>query len=100
MTTDAIAPRTSQLPIDGLHTTYALDRVAGRFARLEDECPKPHADDKPVDLSGTFVAADQPGEVEVRVSTSGLFTRPSIQDSGNSSSPVRSGDQIGTPELL
>lgn len=108
----------------GLHTTYALDRVAGRYARLEDERSKPHtvfplADDKPVDLyrlrqkyfllsflldaqygSGTFVAADQPGEIEVRVSTSGLLIRPSIQDSGNSSSPVRSGVQIGTPDLF
>jgi hypothetical protein len=49
--------------------------------------------------SGTFVAADQLGEIEVRVATSGLLIRPSTQDSGNSSRPVRSGDQNGTPEL-
>ena len=85
----------------GLHTAYELDRVAGRYTRLEDERSKPHtvfslSQEKPVDLfrlrqkyfllsplldaqygSGTFVAADKPGEIEVRVSTSGLLIRPS-----------------------
>jgi hypothetical protein len=85
----------------GLHTFYELDRVAGRYTRLEDERSKPHtvfslAQDKPVDLfrlrqkyfllsplldaqygSGTFVAVDKAKEIEVRVSTSGLLIRPS-----------------------
>jgi hypothetical protein len=83
----------------GLHTAYELDRVAGRYSRLEDEKAKPRtvfplSQDKPVDLfqlrqkygwlnplldaeygSGTFVAADKPVELEVRVSTSGLLIR-------------------------
>jgi hypothetical protein len=83
----------------GLHTAYELDRVAGRYTRLEDERSKPHtvfplSQDRPVDLfrlrqkyvllsplldaeygSGTFVAAEKPGEIEVRVSTSGLLIR-------------------------
>jgi hypothetical protein len=85
----------------GLHTSYELDRVAGRYTRLEDERSKPHtvfslSQDKPVDLfrlrqqyfllsplldaqygSGTFVAVDKAKEIEVRVSTSGLLIRPS-----------------------
>jgi hypothetical protein len=85
----------------GLHTAYELDRVAGRYTRLEDERDKPHtvfslSQDKPVDLfrlrqkyfllsplldaqygSGTFVAVDKAREIEVRVSTSGLLIRPS-----------------------
>jgi len=85
----------------GLHTAYELDRVAGRYTRLEDERSKPHtvfslSREKPVDLfhlrqkyfllsplldaqygSGTFVAADNPVEIEIRVSTSGLLIRPS-----------------------
>ena len=91
--------------IFGLHTTYALDRVSGRYAGLEDERSKPHtvfplSAAKPVDLfrlrrkylllsplldaeygSGTFVAAKEPAEIEVRVSISGLLIRPSIQNS-------------------
>ena len=87
--------------IFGLHTAYELDRVAGRYTQPEDERSKPHtvfslSQDKPIDLfrlrqkyfllsplldaqygSGTFVAADKPGEIEVRVSTSGLLIRPS-----------------------
>ncbi len=83
----------------GLHTAYELDRVAGRYSRLEDEKSKPRtvfplSQDKPVDLfhlrqkyawlkplldaqygSGTFVAVDRPVELEVRVSTSGLLIR-------------------------
>ncbi len=85
----------------GLHTSYELDRVAGRYTRLEDERSNPHtvfslSQDKPVDLfrlrqkyfllsplldaeygSGTFVAVDKAREIEVRVSTSGLLIRPS-----------------------
>ena len=83
----------------GLHTAYELDRVAGRYTRLEDEKSKPRtvfplSQDKAVNLfllrqkyallkplldteygSGTFVAADKPVEIEVRVSTSGLLIR-------------------------
>ncbi len=83
----------------GLHTAYELDRVAGRYTRLEDEQTKPRtifhlAQEKPFNLfhlrqryallrplldaeygSGTFVAADQPSELEIRVSTSGLLIR-------------------------
>lgn len=84
----------------GLHTAYELDRVAGRYSRLEDESSRPHtvfalSRKKPFDLfrlrqkyfllsplldaeygSGTFVAADKPARLEVRVSTSGLLIRP------------------------
>lgn len=84
----------------GLHTAYELDRVAGRYTRMEDEQSKPRtifhlSQEKPVNLfhlrqkyallkpfldaeygSGTFVAADKPAELEVRVSTSGLLIRP------------------------
>ena len=83
----------------GLHTAYELDRVAGRYTRLEDEQSKPRtifhlSQEKPVNLfhlrqkfalldplldaeygSGTFVAADKSVELEVRVSTSGLLIR-------------------------
>ena len=83
----------------GLHTAYELDRVAGRYARLEEEQSKPRtvfhiSQDKPVNLfdlrrkyvllkplldaeygSGTFVAADRLTELEVRVSTGGLLIR-------------------------
>jgi hypothetical protein len=83
----------------GLHTAYELDRVAGRYTRLEDEKSKPRtvfplSQDKAVNMfhlrqkyallkplldteygSGTFVAADRPAELEVRVSTSGLLIR-------------------------
>jgi hypothetical protein len=83
----------------GLHTAYELDRVAGRYTRLEDEQSKPRtifhlSQDKPVNLfhlrqkyallkplldaeygSATFAAADKPAELEIRVSTSGLLIR-------------------------
>lgn len=88
----------------GLHTAYELDRVAGRFTRLEDERSQPRtafslSRDKPLDLfrlrqkyfllsplldaqygSGTFTAATEPGKIEVRVSTSGLLIRPANQE--------------------
>ncbi|MGE5253946.1 MAG: hypothetical protein ACM3N7_08275 [Planctomycetaceae bacterium] len=83
----------------GLHTAYELDRVAGRYTRLQDEKSKPRtvfplSQDKAIDMfhlrqkyallkplldaeygSGTFVPADKPAELEVRVSTSGLLIR-------------------------
>jgi hypothetical protein len=84
----------------GLHTAYQLDRVAGRYDRLEDEQAKPRrmfalSAAKPVDMfqlaralaflgrvvdteygSATFVPARKPAELELRVSTSGLLFRP------------------------
>src|SRR5437867_11653233 len=90
----------------GLHTAYQLDRVAGRYDRLEDEQTKPRrifalSRPTPVDMfqvarslaflrrlgplgrmvdaeygSATFVAARDPTQLELRVSTSGLLFRP------------------------
>jgi hypothetical protein len=83
----------------GLHTAYELDRVAGRYAVLEDEQTKARtvfslAAEKPVDLfdlrrrfpllkplvdaeygSATFMLANERAEFEVRVSTTGLLIR-------------------------
>lgn len=84
----------------GLHTVYELDRVAGRYASLENEQTKPRtvyrlSKERRLDLfrlrrkyallkplldaeygSGTFVAADKPAELEIRVSVNGLLIRP------------------------
>lgn len=84
----------------GLHTAYQLDRVAGRYDRLADEQTKPRrifalSRPTPVDMfqiarsltflgrlvgtqygSATFVAAREPQQLELRVSTSGLLFRP------------------------
>ena len=83
----------------GLKTVYELDRVAGRYQRLEDEQSLPRtvyslADDKPLDLfdlrrrysflgplvdaeygSATFLPALHEGRYTLRVSTSGLLIR-------------------------
>jgi hypothetical protein len=83
----------------GLHTAYQLDRVGGRYDRLEDEQTRPRrvyplALPNPVDMfqlarflarfgpvvdaeygSATFVSARQPNELELRISTSGLLFR-------------------------
>jgi len=83
----------------GLHTDYELDRVAGRYTRLEDEKTKIRtvfslSQEKPIDMfhlrrqlplfrllldteygSATFIEADKPAELEVRVSTTGLLIR-------------------------
>jgi len=83
----------------GLHTDYELDRIAGRYVALQDEQSRPrtvHAlgSDKPIDLfhlrrrypllaplvdaeygSATFIASEDRGRYEVRVSTSGLLVR-------------------------
>lgn len=83
----------------GLHTAYELDRVGGRYERLEDEQVSPRTvygigDKKPLDMfslrqrytllaplldaeygSATFVAIQEPATLEVRVSTSGLLIR-------------------------
>ena len=85
----------------GLHTQYELDRVAGRYRRLEDENSRartvfPLARAKPLDMfslrseyallaplldveygSASFVPVDRSSEWELRVSTSGLLFRPS-----------------------
>lgn len=83
----------------GLHTAYELDRVGGRYMELGAERDSARtvfelASDKPFDMfalrrkwsvftplldaeygSGTFVMADRPATLEVRVSTSGLLIR-------------------------
>jgi hypothetical protein len=83
----------------GLHTSYALDRIAGRYTELEDERLAPRTvhslvDRAPLDAfalrrkhellaplvdasygSATFAAADRPAALEVRVSTTGLLLR-------------------------
>ncbi len=84
----------------GLHTAYELDRVAGRYADIEDERSKTRtvfslAQEKPVDLfrlrreypfwggpfvdaeygSATFIPAAKAGRYELRISTTGLLIR-------------------------
>lgn len=90
----------------GLHTAYELDRIAGRYDRIEDEQRKPRtivpiSQPKPVDLfllarslrflaplvdaeygSATFTSGLQPAALEVRVSTSGLLLRPASEPAG------------------
>ena len=84
----------------GLHTAYELDRVGGRYFRIEDERNKTRSlyslkPDRVVDMfdlrqrytwlgpvldaeygSGTFVPATHPASYELRVSTTGLMMRP------------------------
>lgn len=83
----------------GLHTLYELDRVAGRYARLEEETSLERtvfslSRDKPVNLfdlrhrfktleflvdaeygSATFITTDTPQTLELLVSTTGLLIR-------------------------
>jgi hypothetical protein len=83
----------------GMHTAYELDRVAGRYAALDDERERPHTvaslgAPKPIDLfnlrrqhawlgilvdteygSATFIEVQAPAVFEVRVSTTGLLVR-------------------------
>ena len=83
----------------GIHTGYELDRVAGRYARIEDERSQPRtvfslAWPKWVDMfdlrrsfsplrflvdaeygSATFISAKKDAQFEVRVSTTGLLVR-------------------------
>lgn len=85
--------------IVGLHTAYELDRIAGRYRDVAEERSAPRtvhalAQDKPINLfdlrrrytllnplldaeygSATFIMANEPVELEVRVSTSGLLVR-------------------------
>lgn len=84
----------------GLHTGYELGRVAGRYVSIEQEKAAPRtihalAPERPVDVfalsrryarlaffvdaeygSATFVPANEPKELELRVSTTGLMFRP------------------------
>jgi hypothetical protein len=83
----------------GLHTSYELDRVAGRYNEVSDERARPHtayelARPAWIDLfaiarrhllgplvdaeygSAAFVAGTRPARYEVRVSTTGLLIRP------------------------
>jgi len=98
----------------GLHTAYQLDRVTGRYDRLEDEQTRPRrmfalSRPTPVDMfqlarslaflgrlvdteygSATFSSARGPTELELRVSTSGLLFRSAGQTAqGLSPSPTR-----------
>jgi prepilin-type processing-associated H-X9-DG protein len=83
----------------GLHTAYQLDRVGGRYDRIDDERRKPRriftlSTPRPVEMiqlarsfaflgrvvdakygSATFVPAQQTTRLELRVSTSGLLFR-------------------------
>jgi len=90
----------------GLHTAYELDRVGGRYVDLQAERERPRtvytlSEEKPVNMfdlrhryaflaplldaeygSGTFLMADRPATLEVRVSTTGLLLRPAPEKSG------------------
>src|SRR5205809_5411538 len=88
----------------GLHTSYELDRVAGRYNAVIDERTKPHtvyalSRDRWLDLfalarrkalgplvdaeygSVAFVAGNRPAEFEVRGSTTGLLMRQVMRSS-------------------
>src|SRR6266516_3421657 len=84
----------------GLSTAYELDRVGGRFRAIEQERAAPRTlhplgREKPLDLfdlrkrytflaplldveygSAAFVPVNEPAELELRVSTTGLLIRP------------------------
>ncbi|TMG95089.1 MAG: hypothetical protein E6H72_01195 [Betaproteobacteria bacterium] len=84
----------------GLSTAYELDRVGGRFRAIEQERAAPRTlhplgQQKPLDLfdlrkryaflapfldaeygSAAFVPVNEPAELELRVSTTGLLIRP------------------------
>ena len=90
----------------GLHTAYELDRVAGRYKKIEDEQTKPRtvfvlSQKKPIDMftlrqrfplfrplldaeygSGTFMAVPQAAEWEIRVSITGLLIRKKGEGAG------------------
>jgi hypothetical protein len=84
----------------GLHTTYRLDRIGGRYRTLAHETTKPRtihslADSGGLDIIGmarrfplakevfdaqygsaTYAPVEGPAELELKVSTSGLLLRP------------------------
>lgn len=88
------------LNVLGLHTAFELDRITGRYHRLEDEKSKPRTvygltPNKPFDVfewhkdypalakvmdaeygSGTYLEADKTKTMQVLVTTSGLIMRP------------------------
>lgn len=87
----------------GLHTTYELDRIAGRYREVKDEQNALRtvfslAQDKSIDLfnlrqryallaplldaeygSATFVSANEPQTYEILISTTGLLARQRIE---------------------
>jgi len=91
----------------GMHTSYELDRVAGRYADVNEERTKPHtvfslSQDKPANMfdlrrrfawldplldaeygSATFISAGSPEEFKVMVSTTGLLIRKSEAGAAN-----------------
>jgi hypothetical protein len=92
--------------IFGLHTSYELDRVTGRYANLNDETTKVHttyslSKDKPLDMfhlrqrlamlnplldaeygSATFINTNSAEEFRVMVSTTGLLIRKVEKEPG------------------
>jgi hypothetical protein len=88
----------------GLHTSYELDRIAGRYAVLSDETSRPHtvyalSREKPVNMfalrrrfavlapfldteygSATFINTNTAEEFKVLVSTTGLLIRKSEKE--------------------
>ncbi len=92
--------------IFGLHTSYQLDRVSGRYANLADETTKARtvyslSTDKPVDMfelrrrfavlnplldaeygSATFINSNSAEEFRVMVSTTGLLIRRAEKETG------------------
>jgi hypothetical protein len=81
----------------GFHTSYELDRVAGRYSELDEERAEPRtiytlAAPKPFNLFdlrrrypllfAPFVEVDEAAELEVRVSTTGLLIRERPESSG------------------
>ncbi len=97
----------------GLHTGYRLDRIAGRYASIEDERSKAHSvyvlqPGGRVDVfdlarrypvlaplvdarygSGTFVRLGSGGRFAIRVSTTGLLVRPVGAPSGPNDTHAR-----------
>jgi hypothetical protein len=92
--------------IFGLHTSYELDRVAGRYAILNDEMTKVHtvyslSEDRPLNMfdlrrrfaflnplldaeygSATFINSNSTEEFKVMVSTTGLLIRKNDKENG------------------
>jgi len=92
--------------IFGQHTSYELDRVAGRYALLNDETTKVRtvyslSKDRPLDMfelrrrftflnplldaeygSATFINTNSPEEFKVMVSTTGLLIRKTAKETG------------------
>ncbi len=90
----------------GLHTSYELDRVAGRYATVNDETTKPRtvyslSKERPLDMfnlrqrfamlnpmldaeygSATYINTNAPSEFRVMVSTTGLLIRTTEKKPG------------------